>query len=45
VFLLVSDPAGYTMSLGKLFISPGVEQVIFFVAELTFANWDHWTAK
>jgi hypothetical protein len=23
----------------------GAEQVIFFVAELTFANGDHWTAK
>ena len=26
-------------------LAPGAEQVIFFVAELTFANGDHWTAK
>jgi len=26
-------------------LAPGAEQVMFFVAELTFANGDHWTAK
>ena len=26
-------------------LAPGAEQVIFFVAELTFANGDHWTAR
>jgi hypothetical protein len=26
-------------------LAPGAEQVIFFVAELTFANGDHSTAK
>jgi len=48
---LMSVPAGVKPGkihnvLGKsIHFAPGAEQVIFFVAEVTFANGDHWTAK
>jgi hypothetical protein len=48
---LMSVPAG--IKPGKvrnvpgqgIHLAPGAEQVIFFVAELTFASGDHWTAR
>jgi len=48
---LMSVPAGvkpgriHNVPGQGIHLAPGAEQVIFFVAELTFANGDHWTAK
>jgi hypothetical protein len=48
---LMSIPAGvkpgsiHKVPAQGVHLSPQAEQVIFFVAELTFANGDHWTAK
>jgi hypothetical protein len=48
---LMSVPAGVKPGRVRnvpgqgIHLAPGAEQVIFFVAELTFANGDHWTAR
>lgn len=48
---LMSVPAGvkpgriHNVPGQGVHLAPDAEQVIFFVAELTFANGDHWTAK
>jgi hypothetical protein len=48
---LMSVPAGvkpgriHNVRDQDIDFAPGAEQVIFFVAELTFANGEHWTAK
>jgi len=48
---LMSVPAGvqpariHNVPAQGIHLAPGAEQVIFFVAELTFANGDHWMAK
>jgi len=48
---LMSVPAGvkpgriHSVPGQGIHLAPVAEQVIFFVAELTFANGDHWTAK
>ncbi len=52
-FILQNGIEFHTGALGRthnvpgqgIHLAPGAEQVIFFVAELTFANGDHWTAK
>jgi|ERR1039458_3332030 hypothetical protein len=48
---LISVPAGvkpgtiHNVPGQSIHLAPGAEQVICFVAEVTFANGDHWTAK